>query len=142
MAAHLLRLTPDKLARLDPASLTEFGHLLETFVVGELLKQASWHDDAHAVGHWRTPDGQEVDLVIERSDGTVTGFEVKARSQTSARDAAGLRVLRDTLGSQFHAGFVLNTSDRSYRMDERIFAVPIDRLWRPAPQSDPSRKRI
>lgn len=39
LAARLLRLTPDKLTRLDPASLTDFGHLLETFVVGEIRKQ-------------------------------------------------------------------------------------------------------
>jgi hypothetical protein len=35
IGAHLLRLSPAKLARRDPASLAEFGHLLETFVVGE-----------------------------------------------------------------------------------------------------------
>ena len=42
LAARLLGLTPDRLARLDPTSLTEFGHLLETFVVNEVLQQASW----------------------------------------------------------------------------------------------------
>ncbi len=31
-----------------------------------------------SVGRWRTHDGQEVDLVIEHSDGAVTAFEVKA----------------------------------------------------------------
>ncbi|NCD20610.1 MAG: ATP-binding protein, partial [Actinobacteria bacterium] len=45
LAARLLRLTPEKLAGLDPAALTEFGHLLETFVVGEVRKQASWLDE-------------------------------------------------------------------------------------------------
>src|SRR5262249_9901551 len=42
VAARLLRLTPQKLAVRSPTALTEFGHLLETFVVTELLKQASW----------------------------------------------------------------------------------------------------
>jgi predicted AAA+ superfamily ATPase len=42
LAAHMLRLSPAKLAQLDPTSLTEFGNLLETFVAGELAKQASW----------------------------------------------------------------------------------------------------
>ena len=37
-----MRLTPSKLAQREPVALTEFGHLLETFVVGELRKQASW----------------------------------------------------------------------------------------------------
>ena len=38
LAARLLRLTPDKLAGLDPAALTDVGHLLETFVIGEIRK--------------------------------------------------------------------------------------------------------
>ena len=42
VAARLLQLTPAKLTGLDPQSLSSFGHLLETFVVGELRKQASW----------------------------------------------------------------------------------------------------
>jgi len=44
LAARLLRLTPEHLARRDATALTEFGHLMETFVVGELIKQASWLD--------------------------------------------------------------------------------------------------
>ncbi|MHB8342595.1 MAG: ATP-binding protein, partial [Mycobacteriales bacterium] len=54
VAARLLRLTPDKLQRRDPASLSEFGHLLETFAFAELLKQASRLDDIAGLGHWRT----------------------------------------------------------------------------------------
>lgn len=37
LAARLLRLTPDKLTGFDPAALTDFGHLLETFVVGVIF---------------------------------------------------------------------------------------------------------
>jgi hypothetical protein len=29
-------------------------------------------------GHWRTHDGQELDLIVERGDGGVLAFEVKA----------------------------------------------------------------
>ena len=41
---------------------------LEHVVVGEILKQTHWLDAPVDVGHWRTHDGQEVDLVIERGD--------------------------------------------------------------------------
>ena len=41
LAARLLGSSAAKLASLDPTHLTEFGHLLETFVVGELRKQVS-----------------------------------------------------------------------------------------------------
>lgn len=129
LAAHMLRLSPHKLAQLDPASLTEFGHLLETFVVGELLKQASWHDDVREVAHWHTHDDHEVDLLIETYDGSVVGFEVKARSATVNKDMVGLRALRELLGSQFRAGFVLTTGEHSGRLEDRIYTCPIDSLW-------------
>lgn len=129
LAAHMLRLSPAKLARLDPASATEFGHLLESFVVGELLKQASWNDDVREVAHWRTHDNHEVDMLIETYDGSVIGFEIKARSQTTTKDLAGLRHLRELLGDQFRAGFVLTTGQYSGRLDDRIYTCPIDRLW-------------
>ena len=51
VAARLLRLTPSKLMRHEPAPSTELGHLVETFVVGELLRQASWLDHASTTGH-------------------------------------------------------------------------------------------
>jgi uncharacterized protein len=110
--------------------LTEFGHLLETFVIGELLKQASWSDDVTTLGHWRTHDGQEVDLVVERDDGVVTGFEVKAARKIERQDASGLIALRNSLGTQFNAGYILTTGDASYRYDDRIYVIPVDRLWR------------
>lgn len=129
LAARLLGVNSRRLARLDRAAMAEFGHLLETFVVGELLKQASWHSDIAAVGHWRSHDGHEVDLVVERSDGMVTAFEVKAASRADQRDARGLRVLREALGDAFNAGFVLNTGDLSFRLEDRIVVAPIDALW-------------
>jgi uncharacterized protein len=129
LAAHMLRLTPAKLAQLDPASLTEFGHLLETFVADELLKQASWHEDVREVAHWHTHDDHEVDFLIETYDGGVVAFEIKARSKTVAKDLTGLRLLRELLGPQFRAGFVLNTGQYAGRLEDRIYTCPIDRLW-------------
>lgn len=85
LATRLLRLTPDRLTGIDPTSLTDFGHLLETFVVGELRKQASWLDEPVTLGHWRTSDGAEVDLVIEYDDGRVVAFEIKASERALAR---------------------------------------------------------
>ena len=76
---------PQLLSRFDPASLTDFGHLLETFLVGEVRKQASWLDEPVTLGHWDTSDGAEVDVVIEYDDGTVVAFEVKASERARGR---------------------------------------------------------
>jgi uncharacterized protein len=129
LAAYLLGVTPEKLARRDPAALSEFGHLFETFVVGEILKQASWRDDIRDLGHWRTHNDQEVDLVAETIDGRVVGFEIKAGREVDQKGLRGLIALRDALGDQFHAGFFLNTGTEAYRIDDRIYVCPIDRLW-------------
>ena len=129
VAARLMGATPERLARRDLAAQAEFGHLYETFVVGELLKQVSWADDIASVGHWRTHDGHEVDLVIERTDGSVVAFEVKAASRVDSRDARGLRALRETLDDGFLFGFVICTGEMSYRFEDRIAVIPADRLW-------------
>lgn len=129
LAARLLRLSPGKLARREPASLQEFGHLFETFVVAEVLKQVSWMERIAGCGHWRTHDGSEVDLVIERDDGSIVGIEVKAGSRVQDKDLSGLRILKSELGDAFAAGAVLYTGTRAYMVEERIHVVPADRLW-------------
>jgi predicted AAA+ superfamily ATPase len=131
LAARLLRLNPDKLVGFDPAALTDFGHLLETFVVGEVRKQASWLDEPVSLGHWRTSDGAEVDLVLEHHDGTVIAIEVKASERAPAADFRGLTQLRDALGPRFAAGIILTTGRRSYTYGDRLHVMPLDRLWTP-----------
>ncbi|GAA4961736.1 ATP-binding protein [Kineococcus glutinatus] len=130
VAARLLRLGPDKLAARTPAALQQFGHLLETFVVQELLTQASWTDDLTGAGHWRTKDGDEVDLVLERDDGAVIAFEVKAGSRVPGDELKGLRKLRDAVGEPFLAGIALYLGQRSYTYEDRLHVLPVDRLWR------------
>ena len=133
LAARLLRLPPDKLSSLDPAALQQFGHLLETFVVGEVLKQASWMEHRPHVGYWRTHHGAEVDIVVEDSrDGSVVGIEVKSGSRIHSKDRRGLRILRDALGDRLTAGVVFYTGPHSIRYkgpDAGIIALPLDRLW-------------
>ena len=132
VAARLLRLTTTRLLSLQPAALVEFGHLLETFVVGELQKQASWSDKVAGFGHWRTHDGDEVDFILERDDGSIIAFEVKSGRRISGNELSGLRKLRAALGVNFVGGIVLNTGDRSYTLEDRIYVVPIDRVWTPS----------
>lgn len=129
VAAHLLRLSPERLAKRDPSALTEFGHLLETFVVGELSRQASWMDGLAGTGHWRTYEGEEVDFIAERNDGTIVAIEVKASRRVSGSDLAPLRKLRARLGSSFVAGVALYLGERSYTFEDRLHVMPVDRLW-------------
>lgn len=133
LAARLLGLTEEKLARRQPSALTEFGHLLETFVVNEVLKQIGWQDRRIDAGHFRTKDGAEVDLVLETDDGTVAGIEVKSSGTVSTSDFAGLRSLRAATGESFQAGVVFYLGNRSFTIEPGLHALPVDRLWTPAP---------
>lgn len=128
--AWLLNLTPEKIALGDPASLTEYGHLVETFAVGEILKQLSWWDGPVSVGHFRTATGDEVDLVVERDDGQVIAFEIKAGSRLHEGDLRGLRKLKERLGQRLEASVVLYTGEYAYTPGDDIAVVPLDSLWR------------
>ena len=129
LAGWLLGLSAAKISSRDPAVLTEFGHLVETFAVGEILKQVSWSDEAVTAAYFRTQSGDEVDLVLETWDGRVAGFEVKAGSRVQDTDLSGLRLLRDRLGERFIAGFLLNLGELAYRKEERIMVMPLSGLW-------------
>lgn len=129
LAGWLLGFSAAKVNSRDPRVLTEFGHLVETFAVGEIFKQVSWSDEIITASHFRTHDGVEVDLVLETWDGRVAAFEVKAGTRIKDPDLDGLRLLRDRLGDRFTGGFVLNLGDLAYRKEDRISVLPLCRLW-------------
>ncbi|MDP2013883.1 MAG: DUF4143 domain-containing protein, partial [Actinomycetota bacterium] len=131
IAARLLRLSPDKLATMEATALTELGHLVETFVVGEILKQVSWIEGVHTSGHWNTRDGDEVDLVLERDDGKVLAFEVKAATRVPGGELKPMEKLQAKLGDKFLGGAALYLGERHYTYKPGIHVVPVDRLWTP-----------
>jgi hypothetical protein len=92
---------------------------VETFAVGEILKQVSWADEVITASHFRTESGDEVHLVLETWDARVAGFEIKAGTRIKDADLNGLRLLRDRLGDRFTGGFVLNLGELAYRKGEQ-----------------------
>jgi predicted AAA+ superfamily ATPase len=127
--AWLLNLTPPKIAQSAPATPTEYGHLLETFAVGEILKQVSWSDAPVTVSHFRAERGAEVDLVVERDDGQVCAFEIKAGTRIGSEDLRGLSLLRERIGARLEQAIVLYTGSHAYVHDGWVTVVPLDRLW-------------
>jgi predicted AAA+ superfamily ATPase len=96
------------------------------------MKQAGWSAEFVEFSHFRTRDQREVDLVIESHEGDVVGVEVKAKASIEEKDFQGLRLLRDRLGANFVAGVLFNLGQQSFRHDDRLFVMPLDRLWTPA----------
>lgn len=105
------------------------GQLLETFVFQELRREASWRDDPMAFHHFRDKDGVEVDIVIEGAGQRVAGVEVKAGATVRADDFRGLRKLKESAGKRFAGGVVLYDGAVIAPFGERLFAVPLRRLW-------------
>jgi predicted AAA+ superfamily ATPase len=84
------------------------GQLLETFVFGEIAKQAAAHPERTALHHLRDKDGYAVDIVVQRGTQHV-GIEVKAASSV-------------------HEG------DHVLPFGERLLAVPLSALWSRIPR--------
>jgi uncharacterized protein len=105
------------------------GAAFETFVAMELRRQIAWQDNAPRLFHYRDRDGREVDLVLERRDGSVVAVEIKTAASASPHDFRGLRHLRDKLGKHFKAGVLLYTGEYTVPFEDRLAAVPLRGLW-------------
>ena len=125
LAATLANLTAyDWLGRRD-----RMGHLLESFVVQQLIAQAAWTEPDLRFWHYRDKDRVEVDIVITRGRKT-WGIEVKASRALTPGDGNGLVRLADRCGEDFESGVLLYAGrDRLPLADERILAVPLSELW-------------
>ncbi len=127
LACHLLGADARRLAEDRPL----LGRLLESFVVGELRKQISWTDPQTTLYHFRTATGSEVDVLLEKSDGSVAAIEVKASATVGTSDFASLKALRDQLGKRFCAGVVLYLGDQIVPFGDKLWLVPVPALWAP-----------
>lgn len=106
-----------------------FGGMLEAFVASELIRQKAWAADDWKLFHYRSPDGREIDMVIELDDGRVIALEVKAASSVAPADYKHLAWLRDKIGERFVAGYVLTTDSQGRLLGDRLAALPVAALW-------------
>jgi hypothetical protein len=105
------------------------GHLLESFVVQQVLAQGTWTDPDLRFWHYRDKDKVEVDLVVTRGR-SVWGIEVKAAASVGDRDTVGLRRLAGHAGSDFKGGVLLYSGSDILPLGQSSFlAVPLNRLW-------------
>ena len=105
------------------------GHLLESFVVQQIVAQAGWTDPDVRFWHFRDKDKVEVDIVATRGRRT-WGIEVKAAAAISPGDERGLVRLADRCGDDFESGVLLYAGRGVFPLrDERLLAVPLARLW-------------
>lgn len=108
---------------------TEFGALLESFVVQQFICQAGWLDYDLHFSHYRDKDQVEVDLVIEL-DRNVWGVEIKRSATIQLKDGAGLKRLSSQAGKYFKGGILLYSGNNCFALGESLYAVPMDWLWK------------
>jgi uncharacterized protein len=66
---------------------------------------------------------------VEADDGRVVAVEVTAGSRVDGKDLSSLALLRDKLGPRLVAGVTFYIGQRSYTFDDRVYVLPVDRLW-------------
>jgi predicted AAA+ superfamily ATPase len=116
-----------------------FGALLESFVVQQLIAQAGWLEDEIRFSHYRDKGQFEVDLVIEQGR-KVWGVEVKKAASIQDKDGVGLAQLAAQSGDDFQGGVLFYCGNNCLPLAQKnCFAVPIDWLWR---SPDHSAQRI
>jgi predicted AAA+ superfamily ATPase len=108
---------------------SRFGHVLETYVYGELLKHVQTADSDYRLMSYRDTDQVEVDFVIENTAGELTCIEVKASATVSESDLKGLKKLASLAGDQFKMGVVLYNGEQTLPLGPHLWAAPLSSLW-------------
>lgn len=114
----------------DPmASPVDYGNLLESFVVNQIVPAVQWSRTHPDCFYWREPGShpKEVDLVMSRR-GRLVGVEVKSSSKVTREDFRGLAELaRDP---RFHRGYLVYTGSRVMKWPNGLWALPVTALWK------------
>jgi len=103
--------------------------MLETFVLTELLKLASWSGDRLEFSHYRDKEKNEVDIIIRNRSGFVVGIEVKASATVTTADFKGLHKLATACKGRFSIGLVLYDHDKIIPFGDRLYAAPVSAIW-------------
>jgi predicted AAA+ superfamily ATPase len=110
----------------SPATLSAgamAGGILESYVVGEILK-SWWHRGKDpTLYHYRDKDGREIDLLIAH-DGRLHPIEVKRAATVRAEDAAAFRLLAHR-GALTGSGAVLSLSAESLPLNRDVDNIPV-----------------
>ena len=106
------------------AAMGRRGAVFETWAVNFAHRQFVTLTTPPQACHWRTGDGAEVDLVLER-DGKLYPIEVKCKTNLAKDDARGLRAFRETYrGARVMRGLIIYAGPECYPVDTETIARP------------------
>lgn len=130
LAARLVGVGKEGLLRGDGARVTAradtktwLAALFESLVTQSVRVYAAAAEAR--VGHLRTKDQREVDLVVERPDRRLVAIEVKLGGTVDDGDVRHLNWLSDQLGDRVVDRIVVNTGPAAYRRHDGVAVVPL-----------------
>jgi len=102
-----------------------FGHIVETWVLGEFIKYNNILPRKRNLYYWRTSNGAEIDLIIENG-ANIIPVEIKTSVQIRRKTIRGLEefmALKQKAIIPF--GIVFYRGEDIYKISNNIWAIPI-----------------
>ena len=99
------------------------GAFWESHVFGQVIRHASFSGSAENICYWRTANGKEVDMVIERAGGMILAVECKYKEHPDISDSAGLRALADAEKGRVKERYIVCRTEVSYKLSDGTWVM-------------------
>lgn len=107
------------------------GKLVETVVFQHLSALIDASFGRYSLYHYRDREKREIDFLVEREDGAMVGFEVKASSSVGKSDFKNLDWFRRNMAKEnTFVGVVLYAGEEALPFGNHCWAVPISDFWK------------
>ena len=107
----------------------EFLTVEASSLVGNSLKQTTWHPQRINLFHFYTETHQEVDIILEHESGKIVGVEVKSSETVGIEDFKHFKIMKEAVGDDFLRGIVLYAGHQILHFGPDLLALPISTLW-------------
>ena len=101
---------------------TTLGHLFEQLITLEILQYLTLNKPLAKLRYWRSPDGPEVDLVIE-SAGELIPIEAKITDIPKQKHLKHLRLFMQEYKQAKHA-YIICQVKHKIEIEKNIYALP------------------
>jgi predicted AAA+ superfamily ATPase len=104
-----------------------YGHLFESWFVNECYRLNEYYGLDYKFSYLRTKDGVEVDLIIERPDGSMALVEIKSTQKVEHRDLKHLLLLKNDFKN---ANLVCVCDEKILRKHEGVEITPWSKAFK------------
>ena len=105
------------------------GHFWETHVANQVWRHYAFRGMRPPLYYWRTPDGREVDLVLDEGGGMLSAIECKMKETPEMADTRGLTELRRFYGEKaVRRTFIACRTRARFVLPEKTVAISVGQL--------------